>query len=188
MKCSDIMIRDLEMLSENATIAEAARRMAEAGIGFLPICDASQKVIGVVTDRDLVTRALAQGLDPETTSAALVMTSPPVTCLAEADLRDAEDLMAKERKARLLLTNQDGTLAGVLSIADLVERAPKRQAAETLQAILWREALGPRAGARRGQPLLRDLPIAPASSDDIRPTVTVFTGGRHDTGSKEFPG
>src|SRR5258707_11474033 len=101
MKCSDIMSRNLETLSESDTIARAAGLMADAGVGFLPVCGSNRKVIGVVTDRDLVTRGLARGIDPETTSAAMIMTTPAITCLADADLRRAEELMAGERTERL---------------------------------------------------------------------------------------
>jgi CBS domain-containing protein len=187
MKCRDIMSRNLETLSETDTIAAAARRMADDGVGFLPVCDAKGKVLGVVTDRDLVTRAIAKGLDARTTSAAMVMTAPALTCRADADLRRAEELMAGERKARLVIT-EDGVAVGVLSVADLVEHGPGRDALKTLRAVLYREALGPRGGARPGTRMLRDLPLAPAPADDeVHPTATVFAGGHHDAGAKEFP-
>jgi CBS domain-containing protein len=190
MKCADLMSRNVEWLSETDSVLKAAALMAEAGIGFLPICDARNHVIGVVTDRDLTTRVLAKRVDPETTSAALVMTSPAVTCLVTADIQQAEELMAAERKARLVLTHPDGSLAGVLSLADLVEHAP-RNAAKTVAAVLWREALGPRGGAPKGQGLLKDDPIArnqPRPSDDVTVKPTVFTGGHRPGDSKEFPG
>ena len=65
MKCSNVMNRSFETLSESDTIARAAGLMAEAGVGFLPVCGTDRKVIGVVTDRDLVTRGLARGLDAQ---------------------------------------------------------------------------------------------------------------------------
>src|SRR5262245_6131662 len=104
MKCADIMSKNLEWLNEKDTVRQAAAMMADAGIGFLPICDKWKKVVGVVTDRDLTTRALARKIDPDKTTAALVMTSPAITLLETADVRDAEALMAKERKARLVIT------------------------------------------------------------------------------------
>ena len=150
MKCTDIMNKNLEWLTEKDTIFKAATVMADAGIGFLPICDAHMHVVGVVTDRDLTTRALAKRLAPETTSAAMVMSSQVVTCLEGADVREAEDLMAEERKSRLVITDAGGKLTGVLSLADLVEHVRGRKSLETVRAVLWREALGPRAGAPRG--------------------------------------
>ncbi len=191
MKCRDIMNRNLEWLSEKHTILEAATIMTEAGVGFLPICDANQHVVGVVTDRDLVTRALAKKLDASTTSAAMVMTTPALTCLESTDVRDAEQLMIEERRGRLAVIDSGGKLVGILSLSDLVEKAPGRGALETLRAILWREAVGPHGGAPRGTPLLKDDPIARAqapASDDAKARPTVFTGGHRDTDTKEFPG
>ncbi|HVV50248.1 MAG TPA: CBS domain-containing protein, partial [Polyangia bacterium] len=140
------MSKNLEWLTEKDTVLRAATVMAEAGVGFLPICDERRRIIGVVTDRDLATRALAQEVRPETTSAAMVMSAPAVTCLASSDVREAEELMARERKARLVVTDAAGHLIGILSLADLIEHAPKRASIETVRAVMWREALGPRAG------------------------------------------
>jgi len=189
MKCTDVMNRNLEWLTEKDTIFKAATVMADAGIGFLPICDARMRVVGVVTDRDLTTRALAKRLTPETTSAAMVMSSPVVTCLATADVGDAEDLMAAERKSRLVITDADGKLAGIVSLADLIEQVRGRKSLETVRAVLWREALGPRAGAPKGQPLLKDDPIARNQplDDELKVRPTVVTGGHHTIGTKEFP-
>lgn len=191
MKCADIMSKDLECLKETDTVTKAAALMAEAGIGFLPICDAHMRAIGVVTDRDLTTRALAKGLDAGNTSAALVMTSPALTCLESADVREAEELMSRERKGRLVVTDAQGVVVGVLSLVDLVEHAPGRQSLQTVRAVLWREALGPRGGAPRGQPLLQDDPEARSQqpdSDDVHVKPSVFTGGHRGTDTKEFPG
>ena len=191
MKCADIMSKNLEWLNEKDTVRQAAAMMAEAGIGFLPICDKWKKVIGVVTDRDLTTRALAKKIDPDKTSATLVMTSPAITIVDTADVRDAEALMAEERKARLVITDADGQLAGVLSLADLVEHASGRESLKTVRAVLWREALGPRGGATRADPLLMDDPTVrtlPPGSDDVKVRPSVFTGGHRDVDTKEFPG
>ena len=190
MKCADIMNRNVEALNEQDSVQKAALVMAEAGIGFLPICDAGNRVIGVVTDRDLTTRVLATGVAAKTTSAALMML-PAITCLETADVREAEELMANERKARLVVTNAEGKLAGVLSLADSVEHTPGRQSLQTVRAVLWREALGPRGGAARNQPLLKDDPAAnnlPAPSGDATVRPTIFVGGHREIGTKEFPG
>ena len=191
MKCEDIMNRNLEWLTEKDSVLKAATVMAEAGVGFLPICDSGKRVIGVVTDRDLTTRVLAKKIAPATTSAALVMSSPAITCLETADVRDAEQLMTEECKGRLVITDADGKLAGVLSLADLIEKAPGRKSLETLRSVLWREALGPRGGAAKGAPLLKDDPIArnqPIPSDDATVRPTVFTGGHRDASHQGVSG
>ena len=98
--------------------------------------------------------------------------------------------MSEERKSRIVITDVDGKLTGVLSVADLIEQIPGRKSLETLRAVLWREALGPRAGAPKGQPLLKDDPIArlqPRPSDEIVVRPSVVTGGHHEVNTKEFP-
>ena len=189
MQCKDIMNSNLEWLTEKNTIAAAAMTMADTGLGFLPVCDARMRVIGVVTDRDVTVRAAAKGLDLKGTTAAMVMTSPAITCLASADLREAERLMTRARVSRIVVVDREGGLVGIVSLADLVERAPRAQAWRTLRAVLWREALGARGGAPAWQPLLKDDPIARAQPvpDDAPPGETVFTGGNHTVDTKEFP-
>jgi CBS domain-containing protein len=191
MKCAEIMTRNLEWLPEHATILEAATVMADSGVGFLPICDLERRVVGVVTDRDLTVRALARNVVPATTRVALVMSTPAVTCAEATDIKDAEELMATEGKSRLVVTNASGQLMGVLSLADLIEKAPSRPVMHTLKSLFMREALGPRAGAAPDAPLLKDDPEARApdpSGDDIHMRDTVFTGGRRDFESnKMFP-
>lgn len=147
-------------------------------------------MVGVVTDRDLTVRAPAERVDPETTSAHMVMSSPAIGCLVTTDVRDAEELMAQGHKSRLIVTEPNGTLVGVISLADLVEHASAKQALATVRAVLWRDALGVRGGARRGQPLLKDDPAAQNLPHELNPAqarFTVFTGGNHSADAKEFP-
>ena len=169
MKCADIMSKNLEWLNEKDSVLQAAAIMADAGVGFLPIIDKWKKVVGVVTDRDLTTRALAKKIAPDA-SAGLVMSSPAITILETADVREAEQLMVEERKARIVVTDAEGQLAGVLSLADLIEHAPGRETLKTARAVLWREALGPRGGATRADRLLKDDPAVrklQPESDDV---------------------
>jgi CBS domain-containing protein len=190
MKCGDIMSTNLEWLTEQDTIDVAASKMAEAGVGFLPICDAEKRVVGVVTDRDLVTRGIAKRVTPSTTAAAVIMSSPALTCLQTTELGDAEDLMATNQKSRLIITDGEARLVGVLSLVDLLEHAPTARALQTTRAVLWREALGPRGGSAPGRPLLKDDPVArasPSPSDTIEVHPSAIKGGNHSTGTKEFP-
>lgn len=191
MRCAEIMSKNLETLSERDSVRAAAAVMAESGVGFLPVCDARGKPIGVVTDRDIATRAVAKNLSLGDTSAAMIMTAPAITCLDTNDVRDAEQLMAEQRKSRLVVTDREGRAVGVLSLADLIEYAPSREALRTAKAVLWREALGPRGGAEPGEPLLKDDPMARAQKLDdgaVKPSE-VFTG-RRELGPdiKVFPG
>jgi CBS domain-containing protein len=192
MQCREIMSTNLEWLLETATVHQAAVQMAEQGVGFLPICDTTGRPLGVVTDRDLATRAIAKSINPEHTPVTRIMTTPVITCLADSAIAEAEQLMAEEQKARLVIVENDGVMAGILSLADLLEHAPQRQALATVRAVLWREALGPRGGAALGDPLLKNDPAAHKQaihdSKEMPVRDSVATGG-HRTGSmKEFPG
>lgn len=191
MKCADIMTTNMEWLTKHASILEAATVMADNGVGFLPICDESRRVIGVVTDRDLTVRALARNLVPATTDVSVVMSAPAVTCAGSSDIAEAEDLMASERKSRLVVTDADGQMVGILGLADLIEKAPARPVMHLLKAIFWREALGPRAGAAPDAPLLKDDPQARApdpEGSEIHTRDTVFAGGHRTLQSnKMFP-
>ncbi len=189
MNCNDVMNTNLEWLSETDTISTAAKKMAESGVGFLPICDARLRVIGVVTDRDVAVRAVARGIDASRTTAAMIMSAPAVTCLATSDLREAERLMVQARTSRMPIVDAEGALVGVVSLADLVERSPRGEAWKTLRAVLWRDALGPRGGAPAWQPLLKDDPLARQQPipDEAHAQATVFTGGSHTADTKEFP-
>ena len=189
MKCADIMSKNLECLSDKDTIQKAATLMAEAGIGFLPICDAETR--SSCGHRSGSDDARAREEDrAEKTSAAMVMTAPAITFSKLADVREAEALMAEERKSRLVITNAKGQVVGVLSLADLIEHAPGRESLNTVRAVLWREALGPRAGGE-GRSVAEDDPGRGSSakpSDDVEVKPTVFTGGHRDVDTKEFPG
>jgi CBS domain-containing protein len=191
MNCGEIMNGNVESLKEHDTIATAAAVMADSGVGFLPICDAQGRAVGVVTDRDVTVRAVAKNV-PLDMPATSIMTAPAIICLSTGSVSVAEALMAEERLSRLVITDRDGRVAGVLSLADLIEHAPARAALRTARAVLWREALGPRGGAMPGAPLLKDASIAPEPAarehGDGAAKTTVFTGGHRSTSTKEFPG
>lgn len=118
MKIKDLMHRDVAILDPSATLEEAAQKMADADVGSLPVLRRG-KPVGVITDRDIVVRALAEGLKPAETTVEAVMTSEIVHCREDDDARDAADLMAENRVRRLLVLNEADELAGVVSLADL---------------------------------------------------------------------
>jgi len=191
MKCADIMNVNLELVLETTTVHRAAEIMAEAGVGFLPICDAEGRVLGVVTDRDLAVRVLARDLPPSATAVSQVMSSPPIADVATADVRHAAELMSREQTNRLVITDDQGHPIGIVSLVDIVERAHDHLALRTARAVLGRDALGPRGGARPTDPLLKNDPAVhtlPPPSHELRVRETVFTGGHralHDL--REFP-
>ena len=139
MLCERIMKDDVECVSPTDTVQAAARKMRDANVGFLPVCDETGKVLGTVTDRDLAVRVLADGLGAETEISS-VMTWEVIACRPEDDLRTAEHLMGKHRKSRMICTDHAGRLMGVISLSDVVQNDGSKLAAQTLRQVTDREA------------------------------------------------
>jgi CBS domain-containing protein len=139
MQIQEIMEKDVECISPKDTVQAAAKRMRDQGIGFLPVCDNSKKVLGTVTDRDLAIRALANG-SPPTTPVQEVMTREVVSCRPEDDLRKVEELMAKNHKSRIMCLDNSGRLVGVISLSDIAQHDQGGRASQTLRQVSEREA------------------------------------------------
>jgi CBS domain-containing protein len=140
MRCGDIMKKDVICIDRDDTVQLAARKMRDSNVGFLPICERGGKVVGTLTDRDIAVRCDAEGLPSPTCRVEDVMTAHVVSCRADDDLVMAETLMAEHHKSRIVVTNADGYLQGVLSLSDIVQLEGPRRAAETIRKVTSREA------------------------------------------------
>jgi CBS domain-containing protein len=140
MLCQDIMRRPVETCYEHETVQVAARRMVDANIGFLPVCDRDDHLVGVLTDRDIAVRLVAQDRTASETRVREVMTRAVISCRPSDDLERAEWLMAEHRKSRILIVGADGAARGVISLSDLA-RLAGAHAAETLRTVATREVL-----------------------------------------------
>jgi CBS domain-containing protein len=105
---------------EGQSVRDAARLMRDENIGFVPICDAQGMPLGAVTDRDLAIRVLAEGRAADE-RIERVMTHDPVSCRLGDDVKNAERLMRRSRKSRVMVCDERGRLAGVISLADIAE-------------------------------------------------------------------
>lgn len=124
MKCEEVMWTLVFKCDEQTTVAHCARLMREEELGFLPVLDAAHRVVGVLTDRDLAMRVLAEEL-PLSTPACDVMTRGPfLTCLPDDDLHELEQRMAESKKSRALVHEPDGSLMGVITLSDIAQREP----------------------------------------------------------------
>jgi CBS domain-containing protein len=113
--------------------------MREQNIGFVPVVDDQDKLCGTVTDRDLTLRIVADGHDPNTPLSDAV-TPYVVTCHADHDLREAEQKMASAKKSRIICVDEDGRIAGVISLSDVAQAEEATQTARVLAEITKREA------------------------------------------------
>ncbi len=118
MQLKQIMTREVETIRPDATLEQAAEKMAAFDVGLLPVCE-DQKLIGTITDRDITVRATAQGLDPKTTPVRNAMTEVVVCEFEDQDVREGARMMQDNRIRRLLILNGDKQLAGIVALADL---------------------------------------------------------------------
>ncbi|OGN50220.1 MAG: inosine-5-monophosphate dehydrogenase [Caulobacterales bacterium RIFOXYB1_FULL_67_16] len=133
MKTRDVMTKDVHLARPGDTIQEVAARMAEGGFGFMPVADGDQ-LIGAVTDRDIVVRAVATGAPP---SAPVVeyITRDPQTVLDSDDLKSVLDLLGSHQIRRAPVMDKHGRIVGVIALGDLSTRVKEKYAGETLERI-----------------------------------------------------
>jgi CBS domain-containing protein len=127
MKIKDLMAVDVVTLDPDASLEEAAAVMDAAGTGVLPVVE-NGRVTGVVTDRDIVVRALAKGLSPDETAIGDIMTYELVSCAEDDDTQVAEELMARHGVRRVVVVDGQGCLKGLVSRGWLSTRAPRAAA------------------------------------------------------------
>jgi CBS domain-containing protein len=138
MMCQDLMKSDVTCISPVSTLEEAALRMRDEGIGFLPVCDEAGRVVGTITDRDITIRAFASG-EPGSQPVEPFMTCSVVGCRPTDDLAYALELMSQEKVSRILCVDEEGLLEGVISLSDIAQLEEGTLASGTLRNISDRE-------------------------------------------------
>ena len=121
MRVADVMTRHVEFVEPEATAQEAAALMGELDVSALPL-GSPEDLKGVVTDRDLLYRVLAEGKDPQRTCVSEVATKLVFTCRADDPITTAMDLMASHNIRRLPVTEENGRVIGWLTLSDLSRR------------------------------------------------------------------
>jgi CBS domain-containing protein len=134
MRCSEIMTRDVQTATRDTTLREVALMMRDGDIGSVPVVD-DGKLIGIVTDRDMVVRVLAEGKGADT-AAGEAMTTELVTVRPEAYVFQAIRLMGDKQVRRIPVVGENGELAGIIAMADIaLETEDEREIADTLEEI-----------------------------------------------------
>jgi CBS domain-containing protein len=121
MKIHEVMTRGVETVSSGATLEFAAKKMLNRNVGFLPVVD-SEKVFGVVTDRDVVLRAVSFGMRPAMTTVGQVMTKRVLSVYEDESLTDASLVMEKNLVHRLLVLDRQERLVGIVSLSDIAAK------------------------------------------------------------------
>ena len=132
MKAQDIMSKNPTCVTPDTTLADAARLMKNENIGIVPVVEStsSRRLIGVVTDRDIAIRAVAEGRDGVTTSVGHVMSANVRTTTVDKSVDDVMDLMGEEQVRRVPVVDDRGVLVGIISQADIVLNAKDNKRAE----------------------------------------------------------
>ena len=128
------MHKDADWVSADTSVSEVARLMRKDDIGAVPV-GKDDKLIGILTDRDIALRVVAEGRDPETTSVEEVMTKGLVYCRTAETAEDAIHLMDQKKIRRLPVLDENKRLVGMLSMGDIAHAVSRDLSGELLQAV-----------------------------------------------------
>lgn len=138
MKCRDLMKINIQWVGAEAKIFEAARKMQEMNVGFLPVMEQGGKVLGTVTDRDIAIRCVAERLGFDE-PVRLICSQPIVAVTPEDPLNRAETLMMQHHVARMLVLDNLGRCVGVISLSDIADQESPAAALRTIREVAHRE-------------------------------------------------
>jgi CBS domain-containing protein len=134
MKVKDMMHSGVEFVSPDATLAQVARKMRDSDIGAIPVCE-NGKPVGIVTDRDIAVRAVANGQDLSKLAAKDVMSRKVVCCEESEGADDALRVMEKHKVRRLPVLDASQKLIGMVSLGDISHAMPQQLTAEVTKAV-----------------------------------------------------
>lgn len=134
MKVKEIETPKVAFVRSDESIKQAALKMEELGVGALPVV-AGEDVVGMLTDRDIVIRTVAQGLDAETHKVVDAFTEGVVNCKEGDDVETVVDLMKKEQVRRVVVKDEKQNVTGIVSLGDLALNIQKEKAGEALKGV-----------------------------------------------------
>jgi CBS domain-containing protein len=135
MHVRDILTHEVETVSPDTRIQEVARKMKELDIGAVPVCS-GRRLLGLITDRDIAVRAIAEGRDPAEMAVSEAMTEEVIFCYQDQDIEDARQLMEHYRIRRLPVVDEQDQLVGIVSLGDLAVRTSDEEASgEVLREV-----------------------------------------------------
>lgn len=130
----DIMHAGAECIGDGQTLQHAARQMRDLNVGALPICGDDDRLLGIITDRDIVIKCVANGVDPATVTAGQMAQGKPVTVNPAADVNDVLHMM-QEHQIRRLPVIDNNRVVGMISEADLARHLPEQAVGQFVEAI-----------------------------------------------------
>lgn len=136
MTCAEVMTPSPTVCQPQHTAIEAAELMKREDCGLVPVVSESGKLVGVLTDRDIVVKVVAEGRDPRNTAVSEVMSTDVATCLPQETIQTAMEQMATRQVRRIPIVERDGALIGIVAQADIATRvASSQETGQVVQAI-----------------------------------------------------
>jgi len=141
MRVEEIMTKNPKCCTPDTNLREVARLMVDCDCGEIPVVDNQQnlKPVGVITDRDIVCRSLAQGKNPLQLSARDCMTTPAVTCTVEATAEECCRHMEQRQVRRIPVVDSSGRLCGIVAQADLARALPTQNSGDMVKQVSQRK-------------------------------------------------
>jgi CBS domain-containing protein len=153
MKVRELMTTDVRYAASETTLDDVARMMRDEDAGAIPVLDGDD-LIGIVTDRDIVVRCIAEGDDPREVTAGEAISGSPRTISPEEDVENALDVMAEEQIRRLPVC-EGGHLVGILSLGDIAVKQPEERIAGKALEDVSEGAKASKPGQRKAQAAIR---------------------------------
>lgn len=135
MKISEMMVRDVKFCAPDDSLADAARLMWEHDFGCVPVVDKRQRVVGMLTDRDICMAGYTQGVALSATRISSAMSRQVFSCRPDDDIAAAEKLMRDKQIRRLPVLDKDGHLVGLVSLNDIVREAARERGVQALRHV-----------------------------------------------------
>ena len=137
MEVKDVMTPDPACCTPDTTLQRVAELMVENDCGEIPVVEnaASMKPVGVITDRDIVCRTVAKGLNPLTLTASECMTTPAVTVTPDTSLDECCRVLEENQIRRVPVVDASGACCGIVALADIAKHAKKRETAEVVKEV-----------------------------------------------------
>lgn len=136
MKVKECMCKQVDSIKPDASVSECAKIMGEKHIGCIPVCDDNNSVVGIVTDRDILLRAVACNKDTCNTKVSNIMSTKVFCCDCNSDINEAEKIMCQEQIRRIPIV-ENGKLTGIITLADLAinNSIPRQDVCNTVEKI-----------------------------------------------------
>jgi CBS domain-containing protein len=136
MRAKDIMTRNPVCCTPETRLQDVAQLMVDKDCGSVPVCGGeSNKLIGTITDRDIVCRVVAKGMNPLDLTVSDCMSVPCVTVPLEASIIDVCELLERKQIRRVAVIDEQGRICGIIAQADIAEHVPRRHVAELIRKV-----------------------------------------------------